>query len=61
MSAKLDMRILQRLALNFILKQLFDILGIEYKFIPLTKLKKTLNCYSQWWVQDYDLIKNDFI
>ena len=25
------------ISVNFILKQLFDILGIEYKFIPLTK------------------------
>ena len=44
---------------NFILKQLFDILGIEYKFIPRTKSKKTLNYYSQWWAQIYDLIKED--
>ena len=36
------------ISVNFILKQLFDILGIEYKFIPLTKSKKTLNYYSQW-------------
>jgi len=34
------------ISVNFILKQLFDILGIEYKFIPLTK-SKTLNYYSQ--------------
>ena len=48
------------ISLNFILKQLFGILGIEYKFIPLTK-SKTLNYYSQWWVQIYDVIKNDII
>ena len=36
------------ISVNFILKQLFDILGIEYKFIPLTKSKKTLNYYSKW-------------
>ena len=47
------------ISVNFILKQLFDILGIEYKFIPLTKSKKTLNYYSQWWAQIYDLIKED--
>ena len=35
------------ISVNYILKQLFDILGIEYKFIPLTKSKKTLNYYSQ--------------
>ena len=48
------------ISINFILKQLFGILGIEYKFIPLTK-SKTLNYYSQWWVQIYDVIKNDII
>ena len=47
------------ISVNFILKQLFDILEIEYKFIPLTKSKKTLNYYSQWWAQIYDLIKED--
>ena len=47
------------ISVNFILKQLFDILGIEHKFIPLTKSKKTLNYYSQWWAQIYDLIKED--
>ena len=40
-------------------RQLFDTLGIEYKFIPLTKSKKTLNYYSRWWAQIYDLIKED--
>ena len=47
------------ITVNFILKQLFDILRIEYKFIPLTKSKKTLNYYSQWWAQIYDLVKED--
>ena len=47
------------ISVNFILKQLFDILRIEYKLIPLTKSKKTLNYYSQWWAQIYDLIKED--
>ena len=44
---------------NFILKQLFDILGIEYKFIPLTRSKNTLKYYTDWWTQIYDLIKED--
>ena len=30
------------ISVNFILKQLFDILGIEYKSIPLTRSKNTL-------------------
>ena len=45
--------------IKFILKQLFDILGIEYKYIPLTKSKKTLMYYSQWWKRVYALIKDD--
>ena len=35
------------ISVNFILKQLFDILGIEYNFIPLTRSKNTLKHYSQ--------------
>ena len=44
---------------SVILKQLFDILGIKYKFIPLIKSKKTLKYYADWWAQIYDLIKED--
>ena len=47
------------ISVNFILKQLLNVIGIEYKFIPLKKSKKTLNYYSQWWAQIYDLIKED--
>ena len=28
------------ISVNFIIKQLFDMLGTEYKFIPLTKSKR---------------------
>ena len=45
--------------ISVILKQVFDILGIKYKFIPLTKSKKTLKYYADWWAQIYDLIKED--
>ena len=47
------------ISVNFILKELFDILGIEYKFIPLTKSKKMLNYYSQWWAQIYNSMRED--
>ena len=47
------------ISVNFIIKQPFDMLGIEYNFIPLTNSKKTLNYYSQRWAQIYDLIKED--
>ena len=44
---------------NFILKQLFDILGMKYKFFPLTRSKKTLKYYSKWPGRVYALIKDD--
>ena len=47
------------ISVNFILKQLLDILGIEYKFILLTRSKNTLKYYTEWWTQIYDLIKED--
>ena len=37
------------ISVNFIIKQLFDILGIEYKIIPLTRSKNTLKYYENWW------------
>ena len=46
-------------SVNFIFKQLFDILGIEYNFIPLTRSKNTLKYYSQWWERVYALITDD--
>ena len=49
------------ISINFIIKQLFDILGIEYKIIPLTKSKETFSYYNQWLAQIWDLIKNDII
>ena len=36
------------ISVNFILKQLLDILGIEYKFILLTRSKNTLKYYTEW-------------
>ena len=49
------------ISINSILKQLFDILGIKYKFVPLLKSKKTLQYYNLWWKCAYELIKNDII
>ena len=47
------------ISLNFIIKQLFDILGVEYKIIPLTRIKNTLRYYEDWWEKVYGLIKVD--
>ena len=43
--------------IKFILRQIFRILGMEYKFIPLSKSKKTLIFYKLSWKQVYELIK----
>ena len=47
------------ISVNFIIKQLLHILGIEYKFIPLTRSKNTLKYYEDWWERVYSLIKDD--
>ena len=47
------------ISVNFIIKQLFDILGVEYKFISLTRSKNTLKYYEDWWKRVYSLIKAD--
>ena len=47
------------ISVNFIIKQLFDILGVEYKIIPLTRSKNTLKYYEDWWKRVYSLIKAD--
>ena len=49
----------QLISVNCIIKQLFDILGVEYKFIPLTRSKTTFKYYEDWWKRVYDLIKTD--
>ena len=36
------------ITVHFILKQVFEILGIKYKFIPLTRSKNSLKYYSKW-------------
>ena len=47
------------ISVNFIIKQLFDSLGIEYKIIPLAQIKNTLKYYTDWWERVYGLIKAD--
>ena len=47
------------ISVNFIIKQLFDILGVEYKIIPRTRIKNTLRYYEVWWEKVYGLIKTD--
>ena len=47
------------ISVNFIIKRLFDILGVEYKIIPITQSKNTLRYYENWWERVYSLIKAD--
>ena len=47
------------ISVSFIIKQLFDILGVEYKIIPITQSKNTLRYYENWWERVYSLIKTD--
>ena len=47
------------ISVNFIIKRLFDILGVEYKIIPITQSKNTLRYYENWWERVYSLIKTD--
>ena len=47
------------ISVNFIIKQLFDILGVEYKIIPITQSKNTLRYYENWRKRVYILIKAD--
>ena len=47
------------ISVNYIIKQLFDILVVEYKIIPLTQSKNTLKYYENWWERVYSLIKAD--
>ena len=46
------------ISVNYTIK-LFDILGVEYKIIPLTQSKNTLKYYENWWERVYSLIKAD--
>ena len=47
------------ISVNFSIKQLFDILGVEYKIIPLTRSKNTLRYYENWWERVYSWIEAD--
>ena len=49
----------QLISVNYIIKQLFDILGIKYKSIPHTQIKNTLKYYNEWWDKVYGHIKDD--
>ena len=43
--------------INFILKQVFEILNIPRENIPITKSKKILDIYEQYWKKIQDIIQ----
>ena len=47
------------ISIKFILKQLFKMLGLPYKFINVTKLKRTLTYYEQYWEKVQSLVGNE--
>ena len=38
------------ISINFIMRRIFKMMGIPYKKIPISKSKKTLAFYNQYWV-----------
>ena len=44
------------ISVKFIMKQLFKMLGLPYKDINVTKSKKTLKYYKQYWEKVQSLI-----
>ena len=46
------------ISVNFILHKVLSMMGIPYKKIPISKSKKTLAFYDQYWVKIMTLIGN---
>ena len=46
------------ISIKFIMKQLFEMLGLPYKDIQVTKSKRTLKYYKQYWEKVQSLIGN---
>ena len=44
------------ISVNFIMRKIFKIMGIPYKNIPISKSKKTLAFYDQYWASIMSLI-----
>ena len=47
------------ISVTYVLRKLFEMLGLSCKNIPLSKSKKTLRFYKHWWDKVYGLIKDD--
>ena len=44
------------ISVNFIMRKIFKMMGIPYKNIPISKSKKTLAFYNQYWASIMSLI-----
>ena len=44
------------ISVNFIMRKIFKMIGIPYKNIPISKSKKTLAFYDQYWSNIMSLI-----
>ena len=44
------------ISINYIMRKIFDMMGIPYKNIPISKSKKTLAFYNRYWVSIMSLI-----
>ena len=49
------------ISIKFIMKQLFKMLGLPYKDIQVTKSKRTLKYYKQYWKKVQSLLVGDKI
>ena len=44
------------ISINFIMRRIFNMMGIPHKQIPISKSKKTLAFYNRYWVSIMSLI-----
>ena len=44
------------ISINFIMRKIFEMMGIPYKNIPISKSKKTLDFYDRYWTTIMSLI-----
>ena len=49
------------ISVNFIMRKIFKMMGIPYKNIPISKSKKTLAFYNQYWASTLCLLIGDKI
>ena len=47
------------ISVNFIMRRIFKMMGIPYKKIPISKSKKTLTFYDQYWASIMSLIGDE--